>query len=221
MIFLSEKMKVNSMNEIIGDPEFHCEPTPAEPKPETVFVYDVMIDIETMSLSKHNALILSIGMVEFDASQRDGLRFGKRSLLLPSILHQLALGREVSKSTQKFWMDQSPGAKEHWLWHADDQQPLADIIRHVREFTAVAPRIWANGTQFDLSNIEHLADQIGETEPVWYYQKPRDMRTFCAETPQSRIMDIGPALDPAGYPHEPIHDCIVQAHRVWSHWQEK
>jgi hypothetical protein len=39
----------------------------AEPEASTVFD-DVMIDIETMSLHKHKALILSIGMIEFDPS---------------------------------------------------------------------------------------------------------------------------------------------------------
>src|ERR1039457_4298520 len=68
---------------------------------------DVMIDIETMSLHPHNALILSVGMIEFDPSglYNEGpgisdLKIGARSLILPNIEQQLLMGREVSKSTQ-------------------------------------------------------------------------------------------------------------------------
>lgn len=185
--------------------------------------YDhVMIDIESMSLSKHNALILSVGMIEFAPEPIDGVKFGMRSLLLPSIEQQLLLGREVSKGTQKFWRDQSTEAAAHWVNYSGERDSLARVCMLVRQFCDRAKRVWANGTQFDLSNLEGLNDQLGsdgQSEGLWHYRKPRDMRTFVAETSQTRIVPFGDASDIPGVPHEPIYDCISQAWQVWAHWQ--
>jgi hypothetical protein len=179
----------------------------------------VMIDIETLSLSKHNALILSIGMVEFDPDPIEGPRFGGQMLLLPDINRQLLLGREVSTSTQKFWRDQSEDASAHWVGYHGERVDLPSTMRWVKEFCATASRVWANGTQFDLSNLETLNEQLGPLgqKELWHYQKPRDMRTYCRETPPTRLLRSDDTLNIAGVPHEPIYDCMVQAWKVWAH----
>lgn len=185
----------------------------------------VMIDIETMSLHPHNAMILSIGLVEFNPCRPSGLILGERKLIRPCLAEQLALGRHVDPKTQKFWMDQKAEAREHWL-SPGLRMSLADTLKAVRFFTRNARRIWANGTQFDLSNIVGLAEQMHETEPMWYYRAPRDMRTFCEETAQTRNTgEIGPVLDFLEeykiIDHEPISDCIKQAYHVWGHWSDE
>jgi hypothetical protein len=191
-------------------------------EPEHKFEH-VMIDIETMSLHPNNALILSIGMIEFDPTHIEGLVIGVPSLILPNLEQQLLLGREVSASTQKFWRAQEPEASAHWA----DPDPsklmnLAQAMQHVRMFCDGKSRVWANGTQFDLSNIIGLNAQLGSDgqDAMWHYQAPRDMRTFVKEMPATRLIPVGAdALDIPGVPHEPIYDCIVQAWQVWSHWQ--
>jgi hypothetical protein len=181
----------------------------------------VMIDIETMSLSKHNALLLSIGMIEFDPTPLIGPVIGQRSLIIPSITLQLALGREVSPSTQKWWRDQTPEARDHWENFPDnDRRSLTGVCKDIRSFVNGRQNVWANGIQFDLVNLEVLAAQVGEREDLWHYRAPADMRSFCRHTPQTRIMEIGNAIDmeKEGVPHHPVYDCIVQAHQVWQHW---
>ena len=194
--------------------KIHC----AENDPGLASFDHVMIDIETMSLHPNNALILSIGMVEFDPTPIEGLVIGVPSLILPNLEQQLLLGREVSTGTQKFWHDQKPEASAHW---ADEHHRLhlSDVLYDVRTFCRNAKRIWANGTQFDLSNLVGLNTQVSG-EPLWYYQSPRDMRTFCRETPATRLVPIGDALDIPGVPHEPVYDCISQAWQVWAHWSQ-
>jgi hypothetical protein len=182
----------------------------------------VMIDIETMSLSPNNALILSIGMIEFDPAPLDGLKIGERCLLIPEIEPQLLLGREVSAGTQKFWKDQKLEASDHWADTDQKRIMLEKVCKHVRFFCRKASRVWANGTQFDLSNLVELNRQLGadgQVDGLWHYQAPRDMRTFVKETPATRIVPIGDALGIAGVPHEPVYDCIIQAWQVWGHWQ--
>jgi hypothetical protein len=180
----------------------------------------VMIDIETMSLSPNNALILSIGMIEFDPTPIGELAIGKRELVLPNLEQQLLLGREVSAGTQKFWKAQKREANEHWSSGEQGHLSLASVCRVVQMFCASATRVWANGTQFDLSNLVELNRQLGNDgqDALWHYQAPRDMRTFVKETPATRLVPIGDALDIPGVPHEPVYDCISQAWQVWSHW---
>jgi hypothetical protein len=186
-----------------------CEPAPS---------FDhVMIDIESMSLSRHNALILSVGMIEFDPEPLDGPTFGKRSLLIPRIAEQLSLCREVSQSTQKFWKDQKPEASDHWLNYGGERMSLVSVCDLIREFCRGKSRVWANGNQFDLANLEEL-NRVTGGKDLWHYQAPRDMRTFVRETPQTRLVPIGDAIDIPGVPHEPVYDCIVQAYQVWAHW---
>jgi hypothetical protein len=185
-----------------------------------LFEFDhVMIDIETMSLSPNNALILSIGMIEFDPTKIDRLLTGAQDLILPSLEQQLLLSREVSKGTQKFWREQKSEASNHWT-REGGRTNLSAVFRTVEMFCRDKSRVWAKGTQFDLSNLVELNRQLGGDgqDALWHYQAPRDMRTFVKETPATRLVPIGDALDIPGVPHEPVYDCISQAWQVWSHW---
>jgi exodeoxyribonuclease VIII len=189
--------------------------TPAdEPKPVRTFDH-VMVDIETMSLSKHNALILSIGLREFDPDPIEGPVLGRSLLLVPVIAEQLLMGREVSKSTQKFWREQPKAASDHWM-KCIEHWSLPGTISDVKDFIAQsgASRVWANGNQFDLANIEGLAEQLG-IECPWHYRAPRDMRTYCEEHPATRLIPIGVGLD--AIPHHPVSDCDTQIWKVWAH----
>ena len=180
----------------------------------------VMIDIETMSLHPHNALILSIGMIEFDPEPIEGLVIGARSLILPNLEQQLMLGREVSAGTQKFWRDpKNAEASVHWRMD-NERVNLAAVCQRVKMFCEKAARVWANGILFDLSNLAELNHQLGDCAlgELWHYQAPRDMRDRVYDMPQTRLVPIGDALDIPGVPHEPVYDCISQAWQVWSHW---
>jgi hypothetical protein len=172
-----------------------------------------------MSLHKHKALILSVGMIEFDPTDIDKLHLGPQELIVPTIAAQLILGRRVDVGTQKFWAQkENAEAAKHWL-DAPVHYDLDEMINRVRAFCAGKECVWANGTQFDLSNLEGLAEDIGDTAELWHSQAPNDMRTFCRRTPATRLLpDATRMPDITGVPHDPIYDCITQAWRVWSHW---
>lgn len=176
---------------------------------------DVMLDIETMSLHPSNALILSIGILHFDPTPDGRVQFGDRWLIKPDIVGQLLLGRHVDEKTQKFWAEQSAGAKKDW--QDGDRDSLLDTCVIVANATEGAKRLWANGIVFDIGNVASLIRQSGGTEP-WHYRAPRDMRTFCEELPQTRITKIDDAFEIEGVPHAALYDCEVQSHRVWEHW---
>lgn len=181
----------------------------------------VMIDIETMSLHKHKALILSVGMIEFDPRDDKELHLGEQDILILDPTPQLLLRRRVDQGTQKFWADEAkkdPRSAMHWATPNQPYTELATAFATIRRFCAGRAGVWANGTQFDLSNLDGLAEDCGETKELWHYQAPRDMRTFMKTTKSTRIIPIGDALDIVGAPHDPVHDCISQAYRVWGNW---
>jgi hypothetical protein len=172
---------------------------------------DVMIDIESMSLHPHNALILSIGMIYFDPTAPDRPDFGSRLLIVPNHTRQMAIGRVVDASTQKFWAEQSQEARNHWEY-PETTQTLERTAGDVAHFLDGAKRVWANGIQFDLSNLVGLFGQMGAKVP-WHYRAPRDMRSICEETEKKRFAPLPDGL----IKHEPISDCIEQAYHVWEH----
>jgi hypothetical protein len=201
---------------VVADTPLTRPPGEYEPK------FDhVMLDIETMSLHKHKALILSIGMLEFDPGDPDKLHLGAHDMVVLEVLPQLLLGRRVDPGTQKFWASkENAEAAKHWL-DAPTRTDLAASLETVRVFCKDKPNVWANGPQFDLCNLEGLAEDIGGPKELWHYQAPRDMRTFMKTTKPTRVVQIGDALDIAGVPHEPVYDCISQALRVWGNWQDR
>ncbi len=174
----------------------------------------VMIDIETLSLHPHKAVILSLGMIEFDPDGPE-LKVGCRSRFVLDIPSQLMMGRKVCRKTQKWWRDQPPEASHHWV-HPETVTDPGVVVRHVSEFCSGAQTIWANGTQFDLSNIKHLARKCGFKAEMWHYQAARDARTYYFENEIVRG-DVDDYTAQCGnlIAHEPVSDCIVQAYRVW------
>lgn len=175
---------------------------------------DVMIDIETMALHPSNALILSIGLVEFDPTG-DTLKLGERIVIRPDIEAQLLLGRCVETGTQEFWADQLKQAQDDW--RVGRKSTLQETVDQIAAFTQPAKRIWANGIVFDIGNVASLIRQTGNTEP-WHYRAPRDMRTFCEELPQRRTAELADVESLVR--HVAISDCLVQCNRVWQHWPE-
>jgi hypothetical protein len=177
---------------------------------------DVMIDIETMSLHPHKALIVSVGAIEF--MWQNEFLIGAKRLWCPDVVEQLMYGRRVDAGTQKFWREQPQAAADHFL-HPPVTLICTQMLIELRDFCAGRKRIWANGTQFDLSNLIGLAEDVGEGRAMWHYQAPRDMRTFVLENPSH--VDMGDALDYIEanklVAHNPVDDCVRQAYSVWGH----
>lgn len=176
---------------------------------------DVMLDIETMALHTSNALILSIGLVEFDPTG-DVLKFGKEITIRPDLGEQLMLGRCVEADTQKFWSAQPRDAVNDW-WIGPNYT-LVDTYERIKGFLGDgAERLWANHINFDIANVATLIRQIGQKEP-WHYRAPFDMPSFCANRPPRITRMLDEPIE--GIPHTVIYDCKVQAEKVWLHWTQ-
>ena len=184
-------------------------------------VYErVMVDIETMSTSNHNALILSVGALRFDIMPM-GPCFGDEFKMVLDPMEQIYLGRQVDRSTQKWWASQPPEAAEHWVqedqWSLDSfKGRFADFLKRGNDGHG-ASQLWANGVVFDIGN---LASLWPDGDQPWLYNVVRDARTIYGITPRdpSRKDPEPGAYGPA---HCPLADCRYQVHRLWQHWGEQ
>lgn len=184
---------------------------------------DVMLDIETLSLHPSNALILSIGLTEFNAADPAGPVIRDHRLLLPSIMEQIINCRHIDPKTQRWWSQQPIEAREHWADVSETQKaPIRNVSYVIHDFCR-GKRVWANGAAFDLSNVHTLVWSKGIEDP-WHYQAARDMRTFCRQNPQSRrnlTLEEERKLLPENFDmisHHPLADNAMQIARVWEHW---
>jgi hypothetical protein len=172
----------------------------------------VMFDIETLSLSTHNALILSMGAMEFELFEA-GPWFGRMLLIPCDIPQQLLAGREVSAQTVAFWRAQSEKAQEHWALPYTPPARADEALGRLAGFVSEAAEVWANGVVFDHGNVHGLADQFNLPAP-WHYRAPRDLRTITRTFPRRREK---PA-DLQFTPHDPMDDCRLQIWMLWEHW---
>jgi hypothetical protein len=177
-----------------------------------------MIDIETMSTHPSNALVLSCALVPFAPERSDRLLLGRTYHWRFDLVPQLVAGRKVDESTQNFWSDQPLGAQLRLL--EGKLVTLSEFHDELKDALSGIDHLWARGIVFDIGNLVTLFRNNGLVEP-WSYSAPDDVRTICRHTPQTRDKDISEHGFVAEIiPHDPVSDCIKQAHEVWAHWQE-
>lgn len=187
-----------------------------------------MLDIETMSTHPNNALILSIGLVQFDL-RPEGVVIGDRRLWLPNLATQLLKGREVDRSTQvDFWAKQPLAASLDWASEAATNS-VGWIHEDMGQMLKGVGRVWARGTVFDIGNVASFFRSFNLIEP-WKYTAPHCVRNLCTDARQLRdgtieqnVRYVGSQGQPLPPPttllsHAAVSDCIWQALDVWRHW---
>lgn len=181
---------------------------------------DMMLDLETMSVNPSNALILSIGMVEFNPKSDGVCELGRERQFILDIREQLLLGRCVDLDTQRFWAEpRMAKAREHWINPGPDSVlKVRGACELVSDFWSIcgAKKLWSNGIVFDVANLDSLYRSIGMVPP-WPYNAPRDLRTIVRETSVIRPLPETSRKDDQIIPHEPVSDCISQADWLWTH----
>lgn len=175
-----------------------------------------MIDIETMSVSLHNALVLSVAVLPFEVDRRDAPYIGTGHTWYPSLREQLAAGRQVDAETLAWWGRQVIAARHDWTF--GEEVGLEAWRADLENFLGEAPEVWANGDAFDLGNLDGLL-RHGRADRPWRYNAARDARTVYNSNPKLREAP-GEALEKLT-PHEPLSDCVMQVWRLWEHWAFK
>jgi len=127
----------------------------------------IMLDIETLSTNTSLAVITQIGAVKFNAAGIDRKQFH----LGLDVDQQLAWGRVIDADTLAWWdtQDGSPYLRNYFT--------VPRVLTALNRYIGSATRIWANGTVFDIGNLNSLYNMAGMSIP-WPYNSATDMRTL-------------------------------------------
>lgn len=195
---------------------------------------DIMIDLETLSLDPH-AAILSIGACYFNRPDTGLPEIGPVFYRNVTIQSNIEAGRIIDGSTVEWWMEQSEAARRQ-LFENPAPIPLVEALVELSAFCEgrsllgngvsgnlfptmpadepVPTYIWSHGAPFDLPIVTSACKRLGLPAP-WFYRNARDTRTLfeltellCGACPPS-IAEVV-----AGEAHNALHDAIVQAHDV-------
>ncbi len=171
------------------------------------------VDLETLG-KRYNAPVIAIGVVQFDpGTGKLGAEF-YRAIDLDSAIK----AGKVDGSTLAWWMAQSPAAKQ--VFNESNRVSLAtaldELVTWMRGL-AISPKVWGNGSGFDITILEHAYDNgcVGLKEP-WHFTNIRDMRT---------IADVA-ALSDAEWPkrqgthHNALDDAKHQAACISACWRK-
>ena len=173
---------------------------------------DLMIDFETLD-TVASAVILSIGAVRFniDTGEIDDRGF-YASITVES---NLAMGRTISDSTLKWWMQQSPAAQAVFT------EPKTTLELALGEFYEwFGPedkdmRVWSNGADFDIPMLAHAARGF-DWELPWKFWNHKCFRTLKGLPAAKRAKSIPPPKTA----HNALDDALAQATHACAIWKE-
>ena len=168
-----------------------------------------MIDLETMSLETH-AAIVSIGVVMFDP--RYG-QIGEKLHLKLDWRNQP--GRHLCGETRQFWKEQikkNPELKKE----LNGKMSLTDALEELAFFLPSDCKVWGNGPLSDMGWLEHAYKEVAIDIP-WRFYNVRDCRTIrCLY--ESLLGAF--YLPRTGVTHSAIADAEWQARTINKMWKE-
>lgn len=171
---------------------------------------DICVDIESLSLSSR-AVVTQIGVAAFTKERAfDPQRIGVATYV------QRLNGRHVDAETVRWWHTQDGSA-----YYCEDERSVPAAIEWLRSYIVKhdVRYVWANGTRFDIVNIEGLCEDCGVDYPWAHlgYRAVLDSRTirrfFKLEDPPENK-----------YPHNPAYDALRDAEYlrqipfIWQEW---
>lgn len=157
-----------------------------------------MLDLETLS-TQTNAIVLSIGAVEFDPETGKVKKGFYHELNLVEQSH-----RHISASTVEWWFKQDSSP-----FTTNEKVPVRNALLLLNDFMGDEDKcVWACDPDFDCSILESLYSEQGLPTP-WAYYQTRSVRTV-RELAKIRGFEL-----PKGYAsHNALEDCIRQVGEV-------
>jgi hypothetical protein len=166
---------------------------------------NVMIDLETMSTSKH-AAVASLGAVLFDPRDVETVdKFSNERLFYVKLDLRKQVGRDFDGDTVYFWLQQDDKARLSLCENVvDPREGLAAFTGwYIKNNGGV---VWSHGATFDHVIIEDLYRYLGLTYPVKYKDQ------FCART-VVRVSGVDRPTLPSIVNHRAIDDAVIQT--IW------
>lgn len=134
---------------------------------------DCMIDLETLSI-RPNAVVLSISALGFNPFvQYENYTDCPNLHMLLDIDSQK--DREIDPFTVEWWNRQDKNIIDK-IFSSENRITVPEALEKLTKFTWGCKRIWAQGTDMDISVLKNLYEWNGQSVP-WYYGTFRDCRT--------------------------------------------
>lgn len=156
----------------------------------------VMVDLETLG-NGSNAVILSIGAVEFDP---DTDTLGREFYVLVDPQSCVDAGLQVDVGTVVWWMKQSDQARSAFNRKG---YPLDEALAHFTDWYPAGAPLWGNGATFDNVIMTNAYKACGMDQP-WKFWDDR-----CYRTLKNLLPNI--TLDRKGTHHNALDDAKTQA----------
>lgn len=171
---------------------------------------DVMVDLETLDTSV-TAAILSIGACRFNETEIDNDGF-YRAITIQSNIDE---HRTISGNTLAWWVGQGDKAKRVFADPA--AVPLGQALDELRAWLgtpveAKNKRVYGNGSNFDISILDHAYAAGGQTSP-WEFYNVRCFRTLKSLPSARNVPKPENALA-----HNALFDAIAQAQHLQALW---
>jgi exodeoxyribonuclease VIII len=161
-----------------------------------------MIDLETLATSV-DATIVSMAAVYFDPFD-DYEEMGIKVYDLPQLNLLIDIesqpNRIINPDTIEWWSKQDQTVQNSIFGEGLERVSLENALGQLHKFVwNKANRIWAQGTTFDISMLEHAYASYSLPRP-WLYWQVRDSRT---------ILDLVQVKQPQ-VTHDAMDDCFRQ-----------
>ena len=137
---------------------------------------DFAVDLETLGRNA-GCVVLSVGMVAFDPRAD---KLGEDIYMELQLQPQLERGLHIEEATLRWWAEQEHRDVLSKL-NVDREHPLnmcCALSAFVSEHGNDESRVWAVGTDFDISILRWLYCCFKQDWPFWY-GGARDVRTLC------------------------------------------
>lgn len=172
------------------------------------------LDLETLS-TKSNAVILSVGLAQFDPERNEIMR--GHEFVLNVEVQRDEYQRHISDSTVAWWGKQSAAAQEILAKAADCSDDVDGTLREIAEVMGKEPIVWGNGSDFDNVILRSLFEDADQKCP-WHFRANRDMRTINGvaqlvwpKLHPEQFAYVGPLPHREGVHHNALDDAIYQA----------
>lgn len=157
---------------------------------------EIMLDLETMSLSK-NAAIASIGAVKMNM---ENLELGEEFHIRIDLPSCQRAGFDIDASTFLWWLGQDEAARASLV--TGPRVLLSEALTQFGFFCHEQP-VWGNGSPFDNVILANAYKKMGIPAP-WSYKQDRCYRTMAAMFPSV-------TCPPNPIKHDALSDAKCQA----------
>jgi len=171
-------------------------------------IYDVMIDIETLS-TETNAVIVSIAAIKFDRNFKEGFEYEDSDKFYIKVHQQscLDLNMHVDPDTVAWWGKQEAAIRHEALDNQTDRVSIQEALSKLSDWIgrrSDSIKIWSHGDDFDTVILSSAYKTCNQLTP-WKFWNTRDTRTVYD------IFNINLMKDVAqNNKHHPLYDCSRQ-----------